>query len=321
MSETGFLRSDIVNGRTRVCGLIGNPVEHTLSPLIHNTLADILGINMIYVACPVKSGMVETAVKGAYELGFLGLNVTVPHKIEVMGALCDIDHIAKGIGSVNTLVLTEGGYKGYNTDASGLGRALESEGVDISGRDVVILGAGGAARAVAFLCADKGASSIYIANRSPDKAEELAGAVNAYSGSDALCKPKSQLKTTSDRTAKLCKPISLNNLTHDLDTSDHPGKGLIAIQATSVGLSPRDDEAVTEEKSFYDRVEYGFDLVYRPADTRFMKNVRSSGGQCSNGLLMLLYQAVDAFELWNDVRVPEEAVRETLEILKEKTLQ
>ncbi|MGN0480828.1 MAG: shikimate dehydrogenase family protein, partial [Lachnospiraceae bacterium] len=116
-----------MKGTTRVCGLIGNPVEHSISPLIHNTLAELMELDMVYTTFKVEKGRVDTAVKGAFELNVLGMNVTVPHKQEVIDSLCEIDELAAKIGAVNTLVRTDEGYKGYNTDIYGLKReALEA---------------------------------------------------------------------------------------------------------------------------------------------------------------------------------------------------
>ena len=117
-----------INGKTRTCGIIGNPVEHTMSPVIHNTLSQIMGINMAYVPFHVKDGQLEAAVKGAYGLNILGMNVTVPYKSDVVAQLAEIDPLAEKIGAVNTLVRTEGGYKGYNTDMTGLLRAIKNDG-------------------------------------------------------------------------------------------------------------------------------------------------------------------------------------------------
>lgn len=139
-----------INGTTRVCGLIGNPVGHSISPVIHNSLARLMDMNMVYTTFKVEKGDVVTAVNGAYALNILGLNVTVPHKQAVMESLVDIDPLAKAIGAVNTLVRTDKGYKGYNTDILGLERELIDEGVVLVGSRCVILGAGGAARAIAF---------------------------------------------------------------------------------------------------------------------------------------------------------------------------
>ena len=162
-----------IKGTTRVCGLIGNPVGHSISPVIHNTLADITKTNMVYTTFKVDKEDVAKAVEGAYALDILGLNVTVPHKQGVMDVLVDIDPLAKAIGAVNTLVRKDGGYKGYNTDILGLKRELEDESISLCGNNCIILGAGGAARAIAFLCAQSGANKVYMLNRTIEKAENI----------------------------------------------------------------------------------------------------------------------------------------------------
>lgn len=282
-----------INGKTRLCGLIGNPVEHTLSPLIHNTLAEKLGHNLVYLPFPVEEKHLEDAVAGAFGLNVLGLNVTVPYKSAVMPYLTEIDKLADEIGAVNTLVRSEEGYTGFNTDMPGLFRAMQSDGVKIDGESVIILGAGGAARAVAFLCASKGAKEIFLLNRSIEKANEVAAEVNALYG-DKVC------------------AMELNRF------RELPKWRYLAIQCTSVGLYPNADAAVIEDEAFYEMIHTGYDLIYRPEETRFMKLVKKAGGAAYNGLKMLLYQGIIAYELWNGVAVSEEAASEILDLLKEK---
>lgn len=281
-----------INGKTRTCGLIGNPVEHTLSPMIHNTLAGLLGHNLIYVPFPVEAGQVAQAVTGAAALNLLGLNVTVPYKSEVIESLREIDGLAENIGAVNTLVRTEGGYKGYNTDMEGLYRAMESEGIGIEGETVILLGAGGAARAVACLCAVKGAERVYMLNRTLDKAQAVAGEVNHAIGRDVIC------------------PMAL------ADYAMLPEGKYLTIQGTSVGLAPHTEEAVITDAAFYERVSTGFDLIYNPWETKFMRLTKAYGGQAYNGLKMLLYQGIIAYELWNDVKISEEEAMIVYERLK-----
>lgn len=272
-----------IDGHTRLCGLIGNPVEHTISPAIHNTLAEREGRNLVYVPFHVENGQLRKAIEGAFALNVLGLNVTVPYKSEAIGCLAGIDGIAEKIGAVNTLVRTECGYKGYNTDATGLYRAMRSEGIEIEGSEILILGAGGAARAAAFLCVSKGAARIYIMNRTKEKAQKVAKEVNEVFGIEGA------------------SALGLE------DYKELPAdKKYLAIQATSVGLYPDADAAVMEDRAFYERIHTGFDLIYRPACTRFMKLVRDAGGKAYHGLKMLLYQGVEAYELWNGVSVSEE---------------
>ena len=155
-----------INGYTRLCGLIGNPVEHTLSPVIHNTVAEEMHDNLVYVPFHVEQGNLQKAIAGAYSLNVLGLNVTVPYKQAVIPYLDCVEGLAEKIGAVNTLVRTENGFRGYNTDMMGLYRAMEEEGIAFEAEDMILLGAGGAARAAAFLCAEKGAKRVYLLNRS-----------------------------------------------------------------------------------------------------------------------------------------------------------
>lgn len=285
-----------INGKTRVCGLIGNPVEHTLSPVIHNTLAEKLSHNLVYVPFLVEGGCEEAgaAVKGAYALNVLGMNVTVPHKENVIPYLTEIDSLAEKIGAVNTLVRIPGGYKGYNTDMTGLYRAMCSEGIVLKDADVLILGAGGAARAVAFLCAEQGAGRIYLLNRTLEKAELVAEEVGVKCGRSCVI------------------PMQLS------DYDKLPDKKYLAIQCTSAGLYPDTENAVITEPEFYQKIHTGYDLIYRPSRTKFMRLVEEAGGKAYHGLKMLLYQGIDAYELWNHVNVPEETATEIYERMKKE---
>lgn len=281
-----------IDGKTNVCGLIGNPVEHTLSPMIHNTLAERLGHNLVYIPFPVESGKVAQAVAGADALNILGLNVTVPHKSEVIAALQEIDTLAQDIGAVNTLVRIDGGYKGYNTDMEGLYRAMLSEGIRIEGEQIILLGAGGVARAVAYLCAIKGADKVYMLNRTLSKAQMVAQEVNRKTGREVIF------------------PM----LTKDYVTL--PDGKYLAIQGTSVGLSPNVEDVVIGDSAFYKMLHTGFDLIYSPWETKFMRLTKEYGGRAYNGLKMLLYQGIIAYELWNDVHVSEEDAQAVYEKLK-----
>lgn len=281
-----------INGKTRTCGLIGNPVEHTLSPIIHNTLAEMFGHNLVYVPFSVEKGRIAEAVAGASALQILGLNVTVPYKSEVIPCLREVDSLAASIGAVNTLVSVQGGYKGYNTDMEGLYRAMTTEGIKLKGEEIILLGAGGASRAVAYLCAVKEAKQVYLLNRTFDRAKQVAEEVNRSAGREVVI------------------PMAL------ADYDSLPDRKFLAIQGTSVGLFPHVDQVVIEDAAFYGRIHTGFDLIYTPWETRFMKLVRENGGQAYNGLKMLLYQGVIAYELWNDVEVAEKEAQVVYEKLK-----
>ena len=283
-----------IDGKTRTCGLVGNPVEHTLSPLIHNTLAEDMGQNLVYVPLRVEENAVGDAVRGAYALNLLGMNVTVPHKSAVIPYLKDVDELAEKIGAVNTLVRCEGGYKGYNTDMTGLKRAMESDGIELKGEKVILLGAGGAARAVAFLCVHAGAEVVYLLNRTPERAEAVAKEVNAAFEQDCVV------------------PMLLEEYYRI------PEGKYLAIQGTSVGLSPDTESAVIYDAAFYEKVHTGYDLIYRPFQTKFMRLVGEHGGKAYNGLKMLAYQAIHAYELWNNVSVSEAEADKIIQKLKKE---
>lgn len=280
-----------IDGKTRLLGLMGDPVEHTLSPVIHNTLSEILGLNNVYVPFHVKKEGLAKAVEGAFQLNILGLNVTVPHKNDVIASLCSVSDEGLAIGAVNTLVRTENGYRGYNTDMLGLTREIKSYGIELVGRKVIILGAGGAAKAVAYMCMAEKASDIYILNRTLEKATEIAEHMNSFFGRQAI------------RAMKLS------------DWRELEGK-YIVIQSTSIGLKPDNDRAVIEDEDFYRMIDTGVDLIYSPFETKFMKLCRRNGAKAYNGLKMLLYQGIIAYELWNDISVSEEVADRVYEVLE-----
>lgn len=272
-----------INSYTRTCGLIGNPVEHTVSPAVHNTLAEALGENLVYVPFHVPEDRVGEAVRGAYALNLLGCNVTVPYKSRVIPFLEEIDPLAERIGAVNTLVRTEGGFKGYNTDMPGLYRAMCEDGVELRGEDVLILGAGGVARAVAVLAMEKGAHSIRILNRTFERAAQIVGEVNGFAGKE------------------IARALRLEEY-KTLPAEER----YLAIQTTNVGMFPNVEEAVIEDNFFYEKVHTGYELIFNPTKTRFMSLVEKGGGKAFSGLKMLLYQGIIAYELWTGASVSDE---------------
>lgn len=280
------------DGHTRTCGLIGNPVAHTLSPLIQNHMARATGQNLVYLPYPVASGDLEAAVRGALALDFLGLNVTVPYKRDVIAYLAEIDPLAERIGAVNTLVRCPGGYRGYNTDMPGLYRAMVQDGVEIAGRDVVILGAGGVARAVAVMLLEKGAAGVHLLNRTEDRARAVAQEINRMAG-----RPFARAYALADY-------------------RQIPGKDWLVVQATSAGMHPHVEDAPVEDPEFYRRVEIGYDLIFNPGVTRFMKLTESGGGRACNGARMLVYQGVIAFELWTGTRISQDTADELCRMME-----
>lgn len=265
----------MISGRSKVCGVMAYPVEHSMSPLMHNFYAEKTGMDLVYVPLKVREDQVEAAVKGAFALNFTGLNVTVPHKQAVMKYLTEIDEDAQAIGAVNTLVRQEEGFKGYNTDAAGLSRAMREAGVTVAGRKCVLIGAGGAAKAAAHVLAKEGAAEIYCLNRGIDRAEALAELMNQRFG------------------RRIMIPMALS------DYGKLPEGPFLVLQTTSVGMHPKVNEAPIEDEAFYKKVETAVDIVYTPLETRFMKLVKEAGGKAIGGLDMLIYQGIIAYELWN----------------------
>lgn len=277
----------MTDGKTKVCGIMANPVEHSYSPMMQNFFGERTGVNFAYVPLKVEPDLVEEAVKGAYALNLAGLNVTVPYKQQVMPYLKEIDEGAAAIGAVNTLVRIEGGYRGYNTDAAGLLRAMEEEGISIEGESCILLGAGGGAKAAAWTLGAHGAKEVYLLNRSAGRAEALAEEMNRLFGRN------------------LFHPMALDAW------REIPDGSYLCIQTTSVGMAPRSEEILIGDEAFYQKIHTGFDIIYTPFETSFMKAVRKAGGRAFNGLSMLIYQGVAAYELWNPgVRVDRETVAE-----------
>ena len=282
-----------INGKTKLMGLIGNPVEHTLSPVIHNTIAESMAENMVYVPFPVRED-IDAAIKGAYALGIQGMNITVPYKSDAIPYLAQIDKEAAIIGAVNTLVRVDGGYKGFNTDLPGLYRALLSEGIEVKGNKVIIVGAGGAARAAAFMCAFNGAESLVILNRTVEKAQRIM---------DEVCE-----KTGFSN-------IKVMAIT---DYMQIEGEDWLVLQATKVGLYPNVEDTPIADSEFFKKAAVVYDLIYTPQETMFMRLAKQQGIAAYNGLKMLLYQGVAAYEMWNQVTVPEDVVEKAYRALLNK---
>lgn len=265
----------MIDGRTSIYGIMANPVEHSYSPMMQNYFAERTGTHSSYIPLKVERGMVKEGMEGAYALHINGLNVTVPYKQEVIPYLKEIDPGAEAIGAVNTLVRIEGGYKGYNTDAPGLYRAMAEKGITVEGESCILLGAGGAAKAAACTLGEHGAKKVYVLNRNRDRAVELAiEAGERFQGTDFL-------------------PMALT------DHRQIPEGNYLCIQSTSVGMAPDTEAVLIEDPEFYRKIHTGFDLIYTPWETSFMKRVSLAGGKAYNGLDMLIYQGVIAFELWN----------------------
>jgi shikimate dehydrogenase len=276
-----------ITGKTRICGLIGDPVAHTISPAMHNAAFTSRGLDYVYVPFPVKQKDLSKAIDGMRALDICGLNVTIPYKIAVIPLLDEMDSLAEQIGAVNTIVSDNGKLKGYNTDALGFLQVLLKNGIEPKGKRVVLLGAGGAARAIAFALANHGAE-LTILNRK----QELDWAVAlAAKVSKAYGKEIGALELDSI------------NLKKRLAGAD------ILVNATSVGMSPNIEETlVTADLLRPGLVVY--DIVYNPAETRFLREARQAGAQTISGLDMLVGQGAAAFELWTGQKAPVDIMKQ-----------
>jgi shikimate dehydrogenase len=274
-----------INGHTKTLGLIGNPVEHTYSPLIHMTLAEMFQDNYAYLPFRVEQDRLAQAIAGAYALNIMGLNVTVPYKQAVIPYLTGVDIYGAKAGAVNTLVREKNGYKGYNTDIPGLYRAMCADHVEIEGSEAVLIGAGGAARAAAYMLLTYGAKRIVILNRSIERAQVLAEELNREKGQ-----------------------FLAEALAYDQVKQLEGSRRYLAVQATSVGMAPKADEVAIHEDSFYDKLHTAYDLIFNPFRTLFLQKAQQAGAKTFNGGKMLLFQAVTAYELWTGTAVSGEAV-------------
>ncbi len=285
----------IMSSVTQLCGLIGDPVEHSLSPPMHNVAFRALRLDYVYLPFRVKKAELSQAIGGMRALNIRGLNVTVPHKVAVIPFLDNLDPLAKKIGAVNTIDNKDGVLTGYNTDGAGFLQALRQRGIEPQGKNVVVLGAGGAARAISFALADSGAR-ITILNRREEFnwAEELA----------------SQLSPVS---ANKVKALELKgvNLAQALDKAD------IMVNATSVGMSP-DIEETPLDSAWLRPDLIVYDIVYNPMKTRLLREAESAGAKTISGVDMLVRQGALAFEKWTGHQAPIELMKAEVVRLLEK---
>lgn len=267
-------------------GVIGDPVEHTMSPAMHNAAARQLGLDLVYVAFHVASRDLGDACRGIRGLGLLGVNVTIPHKVDIVRHLDRVDPLAASIGAVNTVKNEGGKLAGRNTDAEGVLQALDDAGWSPDGKVAVVFGAGGAARATCFALLAT-VSRLRVVNRTADRGRRLA----------------EHLKKVAEREGH---PAEITS--HDLDADL---KALLAdadllVNCTSVGMHPRPEASVVPAGALHGGLVV-FDAVYNPLETRLLRDAESAGCRTISGLDMLVNQGAIAFEWWTG-RAPDRSV-------------
>jgi shikimate dehydrogenase len=277
-------------------------VRHSASPAMQNAGFEALGLNWRYMAFEVVPAHLGAAIDGARRMGFMGLNLTVPHKIAALSLVDALDPAARDWGAINTIVFQ--GYDGSNwkplhafptqpeevrsfgcnTDVEAIAQAVKEDlKVEIKGSRVLLLGAGGAGRSAALKLAADGASELFLVNRTESKAEELVAELQG------AC-PKVK--------------VFAGYPPHDVD---------LVINATSLGLKSNDPLPIDTEQFPLERAACAFDMVYRPATTRFLALAKQAGSRTANGLSMLLYQGAAAMELWTGKPAPTQIMRTALE--------
>ena len=280
---------EMITGKTNVVGIIGDPVEHSLSPPMHNAAFKHLNMDYVYVPFHVKKGMVGDAISGAKSLDITGLNVTIPHKTEVIKYIDTLDKSAELIGAVNTIKFKDGHAKGYNTDGKGAVKAIE-EVSSVKNKKVIVLGAGGAARAISFQILIDGAESLVIANRTLKNAAQLQEDV---------------VKKLDARVESVDLGEKLEN---ELSSAD------ILINTTPIGMYPHvDQEPLVKAELMHENMIVK-DCVYNPLQTGLLKEAEICGAKTISGLKMLIYQGIESFRIWTGVTPPVEIFEDSLKI-------
>jgi shikimate dehydrogenase len=283
-----------ITATTRLVTLLGFPVEHSLSPAIHNPAFEAKGIDAAYVATPVRREALADAVSGLRAMHFLGANVTIPHKQAVLPLLDEVSDTARAIGAVNTIFCVDSGderlrLRGDNTDVAGFLMPLEGHADRLRGAGGTVLGAGGAARAVVYGLLDRfDLDRLTIAARRPEQAETLASEFLSYAR-----------ETTLTATALSEAPVRASRL---------------VVNATPVGMHPDTGETPWSTASDFSAGQIAYDLVYNPQMTRFLRDADAHGATVIGGLDMLIGQAADAFRQWTGHDLPSALVRQQLSL-------
>jgi len=276
-----------ISGATKLCCIIGDPVEHTLSPAMQNAAFNELKLDFVYLAFRVKTNELEKAMSGVRSLGIHGLNVTMPHKKAVIKYLDRIDSTAKSIGAINTILNDNGKLEGFNTDGVGASKALKENSVNLQGKKLVLLGAGGAANSIAFQAAQE-VEELVILNRTVEKAKKLAKILRG----------------------KFDKRIFGNSLSPNC-IEEELGNADILINATSIGMHPHMNQSPVRHELLRPDLCV-MDIIYNPLETKLTKEARATGAKVISGVDMLVYQGAASFEIWTTYPAPVKVMKKAV---------
>ena len=280
-----------ITGHTRLTALLGSPVAHSISPLMHNEAFQLLDLDYTYLCFEVNEETLPAAVDGLKACGIRGFNLTMPNKNKIVELLDELSPAARLIGAVNTVVNDDGHLTGYNTDGVGYMQAVKDAGYDITGKTITIMGAGGAATAICAQAALDGVEKIHIFARETsrfwDRTQKLAENINSTLPCKAVLHEKKD-------TAALAQAIS---------------ESALLLNATSVGMAPNTEGTIIEDTSLYHPDLIVSDVIYNPRETRFLKEAREAGCRTFNGMYMLLYQGAEAFRLWTGKEMPVKEIK------------
>ncbi|MCW3998291.1 MAG: shikimate dehydrogenase [Candidatus Bathyarchaeota archaeon] len=274
-----------ISGKTRICGVIGDPIEHSLSPTIQNSAFYYLGLDFVFLAFNVKVEELEAAIQGLKVLGIHGLNVTMPHKMKVISYLGELDPTVKFLGSANTIVNKKGKLFGFNTDGIGAVRALQGNDVDLASSNVLLLGAGGAGRSIALSIAEQ-ARGLVILNRDIEKARRL--------------ELDLKMKFNKNIIGKSLSAISIKKYLKESD---------VLINATNVGMKPNQLQSIVDSSLLTSNLAV-MDIVYNPVETKLLTDAKKTGARTINGIDMLIHQGAVSFELWTGQKAPIEVMKQ-----------
>lgn len=269
----------MITGKTKTLGILGWPVGHSLSPAMHNAAFADLTLDYSYIPLPVQPDQLEQAVQGLKSIGFVGANVTIPHKVTIMPFLDELDQSAQLAGAVNTIVIKQGKAIGYNTDAQGFVLSLAAKNITIKSKTAVIMGAGGAARAVVCGLLEQGITKIIIGTRSAIKAEEF---VKTFPNYDNLQGCNWNEQTFKDAITQ-CD---------------------LLINCTPIGMQANSQVALPINWRDVQKDAVVCDLIYNPPLTQFLTDAQNCGHLIINGAGMLIEQGALAFELWTGEKAP-----------------